>query len=88
MGRRSDISLGRLVMQFTIPETGFVRLPQVLEVIPVGKTCWWEGVRTGRYPKPVKLSARCTAWKAEDIRELIKRLAEQTQKEGLNHSND
>jgi prophage regulatory protein len=64
-------------MQFTVPEIGFVRLPQVLEVIPVGKTCWWEGVRTGRYPKPVKLSARCTAWKAEDIRELIKRLAEQ-----------
>lgn len=74
-------------MQFTIPETGFVRLPQVLEVIPVGKTCWWEGVRTGRYPKPVKLSARCTAWKAEDIRELIKLLAEQRQK-GANSSND
>ncbi len=59
----------------TIPETGFVRLPQVLSVIPVGKTCWWEGVKTGRYPKPVKLSARCTAWKAEDIRELIHRLS-------------
>jgi prophage regulatory protein len=67
-------------MQFTVPEMGFLRLPQVLEVIPVGKTCWWEGVRSGRYPKPVKLSARCTAWRAEDIRELIKRLAEQPQK--------
>ena len=55
-----------------IPETGFLRLPQVLSVIPVGKTCWWEGVRQGRYPKPVKLSPRCTAWRAEDIRELIK----------------
>ncbi len=63
----------------TIPETGFVRLPQVLAVIPVGKTCWWEGVKTGRYPKPVKLSKRCTAWKAEDIHALIRRLAEQTE---------
>jgi predicted DNA-binding transcriptional regulator AlpA len=59
-----------------IPETGFLRLPQVLSVIPLGKTCWWEGVKSGRFPKPVKLSARCTAWRAEDIRELIKSLSE------------
>jgi prophage regulatory protein len=68
-------------MQFTIPKTGFVRLPQVLAVIPVGKTCWWEGVKSGRYPKSVKLSERCTGWKAEDIRNLIKQLSEQTQNE-------
>jgi prophage regulatory protein len=60
---------------YDIPETGFLRLPQVLSVFPVGKTCWWEGVKTGRYPKPIKLSARCTAWRAEDIRELIKTTA-------------
>lgn len=58
------------------PETGFVRLPEVLSVIPLGKTSWWEGVKSGRFPKPVKLSSRCTAWKAEDIRDLIKRLSE------------
>lgn len=58
-------------MQHSIPEVGFVRLPQVLTVIPVGKTVWWEGVKSGRFPKPVKLSARCTAWRAEDIRNLI-----------------
>lgn len=60
-----------------IPETGFVRLPQVLKVIPVGKTCWWEGVKSGRFPKPVKLSARCTAWRAEDIRKLIAEISQQ-----------
>ncbi|QJW98465.1 helix-turn-helix transcriptional regulator [Frigoriglobus tundricola] len=60
-----------------IPELGFLRLTQVLGVIPVGKTCWWEGVRSGRYPKPVKLSARCTAWRVEDIRELINTLSDQ-----------
>lgn len=59
------------------PETGFVRLPDVLSVIPLGKTSWWEGVKSGRFPKPVKLSPRCTAWKAEDIRELIRKLSEQ-----------
>jgi prophage regulatory protein len=67
-------------MQFMVPETGFVRLREVLTVIPVGKSCWWEGVKSGRYPKPIKLSARCTAWKAEDIRGLIKQLSEQVPK--------
>ena len=66
----------------TIPETGFVRLRQILTVIPLGKTCWWEGVKSGRFPKPIKLSARCTAWKAEDIRALIERLSEQHTIEG------
>ena len=67
-------------MQITIPETGFLRLPQVLSVIPLGRSCWWEGVKSGRFPKPIKLSERCVAWKVEDIRNLIKELSEQGQK--------
>ena len=66
-------------MMNNIPETGFVRLSQVLSVIPIGKTCWWEGVKSGRFPKPIKLTERCTAWRAEDIRELIKALSEHEQ---------
>ncbi len=61
---------------YDIPETGFLRLTQVLNVIPLGKTSWWEGVKSGCFPKPVKLSERCTAWRAEDIRALITRLSE------------
>ena len=41
-------------------------------IIPVSKTTWWEGVKSGRYPQSVKLSERCTAWKASDIMELLK----------------
>ncbi len=62
------------IKQLTIPETGFLRLPQVLMVIPLGKTSWWEGVKSGRFPKPVKLSTRCVAWRVEDIRNLITQL--------------
>jgi len=54
-----------------LPETGFVRLSTILKLIPVGKTTWWAGVKSGRFPKPVKLSKRTTAWRAEDIRMLI-----------------
>ncbi len=60
---------------YDIPETGFLRLPQVLSVIPLKKSSWWQGVKSGRFPKPVKLSKRCTAWRAEDIRALIKNLS-------------
>jgi prophage regulatory protein len=71
-----------------LPETGFVRLSQILgdpkaeppipAVIPVGKSTWWEGVKTGRFPKPVKLGPRITAWRVEDIRALIERGGEQS----------
>lgn len=54
-----------------LPQTGFIRIPQVLSVFPVGRSTWWAGVKSGKYPQPVKISPRCTAWKAEDIRALI-----------------
>ncbi|HVV97946.1 MAG TPA: AlpA family phage regulatory protein [Rhodanobacteraceae bacterium] len=55
-----------------IPETGFLRLPQVLALIPVCKTTWWNGVRSGRYPQPTRaLGKNITAWRVEDIRALI-----------------
>ena len=60
-----------------IPETGFLRLHQILEFIPVGKSTWWAGVAAGRFPKGVKLGPSTTAWKAENIRELIEKLGEQ-----------
>lgn len=41
-------------------------------LIPVSKSTWWEGVRTGRFPQPVRsLGARITTWRAEDIQRLI-----------------
>ena len=58
----------------SLPDTGFLRLPEVLKLIPVCKTVWWEGIKAGKYPVGIKLSARCTAWRAEDIRALINEL--------------
>lgn len=54
-----------------LPETGFVRLPDVLKVFPVSKSTWWAGVKDGRYPQPVKLGPKISAWRVQDIRELI-----------------
>ena len=65
-----------------IPSTGFLRLPQVLAIIPISKSVWWEGCKTGRFPKPVKLGPRTTAWRAEDITALVKRLGNSGESKG------
>ena len=60
--------------QFELPASGFLRLPSIIAPhgpIPVSKSTWWAGIKTGRYPKPVKLSARISAWRVEDIRAFI-----------------
>ena len=70
-------------MRSTLPECGFVRLPQIIgkaetktspaipAIIPVSKSTWWAGVESGRFPQSVKLGPRTTAWRVEDIRRLI-----------------
>jgi prophage regulatory protein len=56
--------------------TGFVRLSSILAPtgpIPVSKSTWWAGVRSGRFPPPLKLGSRITVWRVDDIRTLIER---------------
>jgi len=53
----------------------FLRLPQVLEIIPVSKSSWWAGIRGGKFPRPVKLSKRTSAWRRSDIDALCERLS-------------
>lgn len=66
-----------------LPEAGYLRLSQIIgkpatnddpgipAIYPVSKSTWWAGVKSGRYPQPVKLGERITAWRVEDIRTLI-----------------
>jgi len=59
----------------------FLRLPQIIgnpyakppipAIIPICATSWWAGVRSGRYPKGVKLSPRVTVWRASEVLALI-----------------
>ena len=60
--------------QTDFPYTGFVRLSSIIAPkgpIPVSKSTWWAGIKDGRFPKPVKLGPRITAWRVEDIRAMI-----------------
>lgn len=64
-----------------LPKTGLVRLSQILgdpkanppipPIIPVSKSTWWNGVKSGRFPKSIKLGPRTTAWRADDIWKII-----------------
>lgn len=66
-------------------QTGFVRLSQIIgnpkaeppipPVIPVSKSAWWSGIKSGRFPKPIKLGPNTTVWRVEDIRALIDQFA-------------
>jgi len=46
-------------------------------IIPISKSHWWAGVKVGRYPQPVKLGPRTTAWRASDIQSVIDRFDNQ-----------
>ena len=66
-------------MAYQLPETGYLRFPQIIgdiergipAIYPISKSAWWAGCRSGRFPSPVKLGPRTTAWRVEDIRKLI-----------------
>lgn len=59
--------------QNTTRSPEFLRLPAIVGptgIFPISKSTWWQGVRDGRFPKPVKLGPHTTAWRIEDINAL------------------
>lgn len=71
-------------MNEALQNAGFLRLPAVLNRIPVSRSSWWNGVKTGKFPAPIKLGANTSAWRVEDINNLIAKLSEQN---SANHTN-
>lgn len=72
---------------------GFLRLKQIIgdkkaeppipPLFPVSASTWWDGVAKKKYPQPVKLSPRTTAWRVRDIRQLINELGQSPETGGL-----
>jgi prophage regulatory protein len=52
-------------------QKGFLRIHQVLALLPIGESTIWFRVRAGTFPKPVKLGLRTTVWYRQDIEDLI-----------------
>ena len=53
------------------PTEGYLRLPQVLKIIPVSRSTWYRGVKSGLYPQPIKLGIRASGWKFEAIQNCV-----------------
>jgi predicted DNA-binding transcriptional regulator AlpA len=62
-----------------LPGSGYVRLKQIIgspktgipPIIPISKSTLWAWVKAGKFPKPVKLGPRVTAWPVDSIRHLV-----------------
>jgi prophage regulatory protein len=73
----------------TLPEIGFLRLTQIIgdakadppipAIIPVSRSTWWAGVKSGRYPRQRKLGPKISVWPVESIQELIDRCKRETE---------
>jgi len=69
--------MGTDLLQCNNNLTGFLRLNNILEIIPIGRSTWWHWVSVGKAPQPIKLGPRTTVWRAQDIREFIQELDKQ-----------
>lgn len=58
-------------------EERFLKLREVLSIIPVSRSTWYLGIRKGIYPKPVKIGKRASAWRLSDIQKLVERLSKE-----------
>ncbi len=54
-----------------LPHAGYMRLREVLTMIPISRATWYQGIKQGRYPRPKKFGRRISAWDAHDIRKLL-----------------
>ena len=48
--------------------TGYIRMASLTKIVPLVPSSIWRLVKKGTFPKPVKLSENCTAWKVEEVR--------------------
>lgn len=51
--------------------TGYMRQKELLTLIPFSPATLWRKVKAGTFVKPVKLSARITAWSRADVQDWL-----------------
>ena len=62
--------------EVNIDHKGFLRVSQILQILPVSRTQWFNWVRDGIAPKPVKLGNKIIAFRTVEINEFIKHIDE------------
>lgn len=59
----------------TLPEDALIRIKDVLRLYPISKSGWFKGIQDGKYPKPIKLGERVSAWRVGDILKLVRNIS-------------
>ncbi|MCG7898374.1 MAG: AlpA family phage regulatory protein [Candidatus Thiodiazotropha weberae] len=59
----------------TLPEDALIRIKDVLRLYPISKSGWFKGIQDGKYPKPIKLGGRVSAWRVGDILNLVRNIS-------------
>ena len=50
--------------------------PPIQPILPISKSSWWGGVKSGRFPKAIKIGANTTVWREDEVRSLVDELAD------------
>ena len=53
------------------PSITLMRIPQILEVMPVSKSKFWLMVQKGEFPKPIKIG-RSSFWTIEQVQAYLR----------------
>jgi prophage regulatory protein len=61
-----------------LDQPGYLRIDDVLSVVPVSRASWYAGIKARRYPPPVSLGPRSVGWRTSDIKSLIEELSQQS----------
>jgi hypothetical protein len=54
--------------------------PPLQGLIPVSRSTWYQGIREGFFPEPVKISERIAAWRGQDLLQLVSELGYESEK--------
>jgi hypothetical protein len=81
------MKVSKEMQRHTVPEAtmyplnGLLRVKQIIgnpkasppipPIIPVSRSSWWDGVKSGRFPQPIKLGPMTTCWRVSDIMALL-----------------
>lgn len=61
----------------------FVRLPELLEQLAVGKTTLYARIKQGTFPPPVKFGERVSAWLEHEVNTVVNAYMRSATKEDL-----
>ena len=58
--------------QTTLPDVGFIRLKDLLKIIPVSKSTIYSWVKQDKFPKPAKINgSRASGFCVHDVRKFL-----------------